>query len=206
MTHENTDLDNYSSKILFVLIQEKNEIGFNKLLKEVKKQIKITKPTLITHLKLLEEKQYIIKRKNSESNLNMKPTYYSLNFEKIGHYIKGIIPEAQEHPLYSLLHEFNKKIQTIDFQVLAWSIMRFIYFSDLTMTKLTIERLSKKNSDNEELKFSQIVLSKMLDIMMSRIFELSKTMKDEDFQTVLAEFDNQIDKVHEFFKTGELPP
>ena len=183
LSTNNEELDGYDRKILMALLLAKTEMGFLKLLKKLNEQCKFNRQTLTTHLKSLEERRYITKRKE-ESKSPWQHSYYALNYEALNKYITTLEPDYKKHPFYEVFHEFNKNIQDLDFERLSWAILRFIYFADLMLTKLTIERLrdEKENKDNRDNKRARDFFSIFLDSMFFELTRLSHNMKDEAFK------------------------
>jgi hypothetical protein len=76
-----------------------------------------------------------------------------------------------------------------------------VHLSDLELTRMFIARLREKNKDNKEMKVAKAFLSLALGSMLQQLTILGPKMKDEDFQIVLDEFDIQVSKAQDYYKT-----
>lgn len=194
MTMQFEDLDMYCRKILMVLIRENSEIGFNQLFDKVKKHGRVSKPTFISHLKELEDKKYIINRRDEKSNSPWKPSYYILNYDFIKEFVKMLKPDYEKNEWFKALSDLNKRLDKLDFKQLSRELVGCLYIGDLYITKFFLESL-RKQEEKFQLEVVRNIFVVALDLIQIRLLDLSKKMKDAEITEMIKEIDETIEKI-----------
>jgi len=181
------ELDPYCEKILtlFVFqIPHTKETGFNELFKIANKLFRISKPTLAYHLKHLLKLGIIKKRVDRNSSLNLKPTFYFLNWESV----KKDIPSEYIRQV----QELNK----LSVPELMGLLFKTLYIGDLTMSKLLLESTVLKTSNSKAKVWiaRQFFLAHQ-QFLLNKIREKLPELKKEEISKFLLEFDKEITKI-----------
>lgn len=192
------ELDSYCREILAFCWFEK-EIGFNQLARKVKETSGFSRPTLAKHLKHLVKAGFILKRQDVKSKLPLKPTFYRINREAIYKHLGDLKPGL------SRFKGLESLIEKKDLENLAWELLRLIYFGDLVITRLLLESLKTGSKGSKRtLTLTRGIMSSFVDAILLALYRVSKTAKDEEINTILKEFDIQIERSIRFFQTGKL--
>jgi DNA-binding Lrp family transcriptional regulator len=180
------ELDEYCQKILtiFVLQTSKKEFGFNELSRIANKLFKISKPTLVYHLQHLIKLGIIKKRIEQASSLNLKPTFYSLNWEQV----KQNIPEQ-------FLTQ-TKELDKFSAFELVGILMENLYFGDLVLSKLLLEQTISSNANAQsKIWITRQFLLANQNLLLNKIRKKLPNLSKEQISNLLTEFDKEITKI-----------
>lgn len=167
-------LDNYCSAILILLWRER-EMRFNEIFRALKiKGIKLSKPTLLAHLKHLRKKKWITRKAKGTQNVSYK----------LHESIK--VPPLTENWLEKMQNNLNSKIIEPSPEDKVDLALTNIFLSKLKELYLRIE--IEPNIQNESLSFG---------VGQSRSYEnslINECNKDEKYRKII------LDKTKELLK------
>ena len=190
------ELDPYCEKILALFLFEippTKEFGFNELSRQAEKLFKISKPTLANHLRHLIELGIIKKRVDETSNRNLKPTYYSLNYQFI---TKNIPKELVERT-----NEKLKKLEELPPIEILEMLFEILTVGDLIVSKLALEEsLANDPQVTAEFLVTRKFLIWIQTLLLRRIKEKLSGKDKKEISKFFSEFDKQIE---EFLKEME---
>jgi len=184
------ELDPYCQKILTVFtfaFPPKKEVGFNELAHTMNKLFKMSKPTLSQHLKHLMDLNVIKKRVDERSSLRLKPSYYSLNRD----WLRETAPQKE----FMKTAEKIAKLKEESLLELTQRLFEILYFGDLIMTRLLIEKMAFKNPNlKAEIWITRNEILGWQNLLLSIIARKISKMNKEEIKNFLQDFDKEMEK------------
>jgi len=172
------ELDNYCRKIFSLLILSDEKYRFNELYRKLNKlHVKLSKPTLITHLGHLQELGFIVRIQEDTQNVT-----YDVNWEKFEDIKKSV---GYKKRLFIFSRENKdafKSLTPIDQLRLVYEIL---FLSEIISVRICMTDIlnPEKKAENH---FFYLYMSRTLDIYRKWFLETFK-QADEKIQKELIE-------------------
>jgi len=181
---ESSELDQYCFAILMVLYLENKPLGFNELCKKTEKLFGFSRPTLSAHLKHLTSKKLVVKLKEKNSKLTLKPSKYALN-PNISKFIPDVRPTIEK---------WERLVSKRDFKSLAWHLHNDFATLCLLTLKYHLDTLLNKEDAEKGLWLSQVSLATFTKTLYQKIQMMLKNAEKEEINELLREWDAIIKK------------
>ena len=172
-------LDQYCFDILMILYYEGKPLGFNELCRKTEKLFNFSRPTLSAHLKHLTSKKLVIKLKEKNSKLTLKPSKYAINPKA-----SKLIPDVRP-----TIEKWEQLVSKRDFKSLAWHLHNDLATLCLLTLKYHLETLLNKEDAEKGLWLSQISLATFTKTLYQKIQMMLKDAKKEEINELLKEWD-----------------
>lgn len=185
------------------------EIGFNKLAQKLdtEEKVRFSRPTLSEHLRHLEERNLIVRRKEEKSNLVMKPVFYSLNFRNLNEYlpISNNHLESRagwfDHSWFEIFQSYLNQVDNGNWNKAARQIVFSIMAFDLSSLVTALESLTENSEEVRSIESNRIVIGIMIDLLTSKLVRtaLGSKADKEVLIGVIEAFSQEIFSAEELF-------
>jgi hypothetical protein len=177
------EMDEYCKKIFWFLWINEEKIRFNKLDRRLKEiNVKITKPTLITHLGHLQDRGLIVRKEEDKQNVS-----YDLNWKKFEQLKKSL---RYKQPILSIFK--NKEIfKSFSPREQLSNLLEILLFSELHRVKQSMEDVLEPENKADNL-FAYWFIFKTFDLYLTWFLQTFKEGDEETQKMLLEKVDGSI--------------
>ena len=189
------EMDEYCKKIFWFLWINEQKCRFNELYKRLKKlNVKLSKPTLITHLGHLQDRGLIVRKQEDKQNVS-----YSVDLEKFKHLKESLSYKEQIITRF----ENEKRFKSLSPRDQLATLMDILLLSELHRVKRNMNDLlePEKKADHQ---FSYWFIYKTLDLYLLWFLDTLKEGEEETQKMILEKVDGSINMLrNDIFNVGK---